>query len=105
MKTIKVIHYPENGNKTTEIFEANRVIITEGYLPSVVCGGNFDGFYNGTSDVRTFGARMHEGRAAHYWVILMYLDDMPYIAGLNSKVYIMTEGKTVSSHESIEVEF
>ncbi len=105
MKTIKVIHYPEGGCKTTEIFEAEKVEITEGYMPAMLPDKRIDQFFHGEFDARTFGARMQEDKASHYWIIMMYLDGVPYLAGLNSKVYVMTEGKTVSSHESIYVEF
>jgi len=105
MKTIKVIHTPENGNRTTEIFEANSVIITEGYLPEILPGMRSDLLFHGEFDARTFGTKMQEEKSSHYWVIMMYLDGVPYLAGLNSKVYVMTDGKTVSSHESIYVEF
>ena len=96
MKTVKVIHYPEGGNKTTEIFEAETVKIVEGYLHEVVP----EGFI---VDPR-FGARMDLEKPHKYWVTLLYLDDASMLAGLNSKVYVMVDGKTVASYESIIID-
>jgi hypothetical protein len=39
-----------------------------------------------------------------YWVILIELDEEIYLAGLNSKVYVMVDGKTVASYESIIID-
>lgn len=96
MKTVKVIHYPEGGNKTTEIFEAETVKIVEGYLHEVVP----EGFI---VDPR-FGARMDLEKPHKYWVTLLYLNDASMLAGLNSRVYVMVDGKTVASYESIIID-
>lgn len=97
MKTVKVIHYPEGGNRTTEIFEAESVKIIEGYLHDV-----FPGFL-AEGDQR-FGAIMSGDKIERYWVILLCLDDVSMLAGLNSKVYVMVDGKTVASYESIIID-
>jgi hypothetical protein len=94
MKTIKVIHYPEEGNRTTEIFEAEYVTIVEGYLHELP-SANID---------RTFGANMNDKEPHKYWVILLSFNGNIMLAGLNSKVYIMVDGKTVASYESIVIE-
>lgn len=89
MKTIKIIHYPEGGSRTTEIFEAEKVKIVECYL-------NVDL----PEQIRTFGSAMKQYPPDKYWVIILYLDDVMMLAGLNSKVYIMVDGKTVASYVS-----
>jgi hypothetical protein len=97
MKTVKVIHYPEGGHKTTEIFEGDSVKVIEGYLHELPS----------RKDVpkdRTFGAEMDLNEHKYYWVILIGIDNITYFAGLNSKVYIMVDGKTVASYESIIVD-
>lgn len=96
MKTIKVIHYPEGGNRTTEIFEAENVAIVEHYLHEFLLGKT----PNVLEEVRTFGAAMKDMPPEKYWVIALYLDGVPMLAGLNSRIYVMVDGKTVASYES-----
>jgi hypothetical protein len=100
MKTIKIIHYPENGNRTTEIFEADKVAIVEHYLHDFLYGKS----PTVLDEMRTFGSAMKEYPPEKYWVIALYLDDEPMLAGLNSKIYVMVDGKTVASYESIMIE-
>lgn len=97
MKTVKVIHYPEGGNRTTEIFEAETIKIVEGYLHEVLPAGVSD-------EIRTFGSNMKDEKPAKFWVMVIYLNDIPMLAGLNSKVYVMVDGKTVASYESIIID-
>jgi hypothetical protein len=95
MKTVKVIHYPTGGNRTTEIFEGNNVKIIEAYLHELT---NKD-----VRQDRIFGATMDVSPKL-YWVILIEIDEEIYLAGLNSKVYVMVDGKTVASYESIIID-
>ena len=94
MKTIKVIHYPEGGNKTTEIFEADFVTIIEGYLHELPQG----------HIEKTFGENMNFKEPIKIWAILISFNGTAMLAGLNSKVYIMVDGKTVASYESIIID-
>ena len=104
MKTVKVIHYPEGGNRTTEIFEAENVKVVEGYMHELLSEQNMPLQALKAFDGRSFGARMNFDSPEKYWIILLYLDDVPMMAGLNSKVYVMVDGKTVASYESIIID-
>ena len=104
MKTVKIIHYPEGGSRTTEIFESEDVLIEEGYIPSMV--KNIDDFFDNIDNAHRdiYGAKMNKDRASKYWIIKIYLNSGVKVAGLNSEVYVMIDGKTVSSYKSFEVE-
>jgi hypothetical protein len=101
MKTVKVIHYPQDGNRTTEIFEAEKVKVVEGYMHELLTENNIAVLHE---ENRTFGSRMNLEKPNMYWIIILYLDDEIMLAGLNSKVYIMVDGKTVASYESIMID-
>ena len=94
MKTVKVIHYPEGGNRTTEIFETDFVTIIEGYLHELP-RGNIE---------KTFGASMEFAEPKMIWVILLSFNGTIMLAGLNSEVYIMVDGETVASYKSIIID-
>ena len=101
MKTIKIIHYPEGGNKTTEIFEAEKVKVVEGYMHELLTEGNISVL---DEENRTFGSRMNLEKPNMYWIVVLYLDGEMMLAGLNSEVYIMVDGKTVASYKSIIID-
>ena len=96
MKTVKIIHYPEDGNRTTEIFEVEKVSIVEHYLPDFLREKQPDIL----AQIRTFGSGMKEYPPDKYWVIALYLDGEVNLAGPNSEIYVMVDGKTVASYKS-----
>ncbi len=104
MKTIKIIHYPEGGNRTTEIFEADKVKIVEGYYhESGLLRDKSPGYL---AELRTFGASTNNYQnPAKIWALFLYLDNEDaMICGPNTKLYVMVDGKTVASYESIVIE-
>jgi hypothetical protein len=105
MKTVKIIHYPEGGNRTTAIFEAEELVIVEGYLHEIYANYDIPKLLRGDYPVRIFGSAMSFETPQKYWVTVLYIDiDTVILAGLNSEVYIMADGKTIASYKSISVE-
>jgi cobalamin biosynthesis Mg chelatase CobN len=94
MLTVKIIHYPEGGNKTTEVFETSGIKVTEGYLHELTGNKEFDG-------TRTFGCPPNKEYRDKSWCSILYVDQGIFLCNLNAEVYIMSDGKTVASYKSI----
>lgn len=103
MTTVKIIHYPEGGNRTTEIFESEDLLIEEGYLHELYTD-SLDDFFDNKSPHKKFGGQMQKERASKYWAIKIFLDSGILIAGINSEVYVMVDGRTVASYKSFEID-
>jgi hypothetical protein len=104
MKTIKIIHYPESGHRTTDMFDSESVKIVEGYLSSIFEGDELDNFFKEGFPLMKFGADIPKEKASKCWVIVIYSDYSTAVACMNAEVYIMSEGKTIASYKSLIVE-
>jgi hypothetical protein len=96
MMTVKIIDYPENGIKTTRVYETAVAKISEAYLPEFG-----DGIENNTDD--KFGY-MNGQQRDKLWCALLYSDAGLFLLLPNAEVYIMSDGKTIASHKSIIID-
>ena len=88
MMTIKIIHYPEEGDKTTEVYETKDIKITQGWLPTL-SGGNILDRVD-----RTYGQLNHTLKE-NSWVIQIITDKGTELLLPNAELYVMHDGKTV----------
>ena len=109
MKTVKIIHYPENGNRTTDMFDTESIKVVEGYLHDILnntMGGvSFDDFIKPDFPLLKYGSNPpNEKTASRCWSIVIYSDYQTIIATMNAEIYIMSEGKTIASFKCVNIE-
>jgi hypothetical protein len=92
MMTVKIIHYPENGIKTTDVYETTVAKISEGYLQEY--GENIENRID-----QKFGY-LNEQQRDKSWCALLYSDHGVFLLLPNAEVYVMSDGKTIASHKS-----